>query len=828
MQPNSPLNHYQSLFDFFASFESVQNNKVLLLGDFNITSHNKTLLLKDFLAFADFNQLNTLPNQYGNILDLVITNVDCAVTRESIPLVPEDLAHPTLSIEINTRSGLSSGGFPCNSNKSYNFNKANYPLMYQLLYETDWNFLSAEELDINTSINLFYTTFYNILDQTVPLYYKSTKNKISYPSWYTKDIIKDLDKKKRLHNKYKKSKLKSDYDIFSRLRHTIKIKIDLAYKSYIYNTESFIKNDPKHFWKYIRQKRQRSRIPGSMIFNQRQLDSPQHIVDGFANFFKSVYVASSPFNPSLYSSYETSNSQNISITNITQLEVTNALERMKNTKTAGHDEIPSFVLRDCSQCLAVPLQFIFNKVLKSGTFPEQWKVTKICPVFKSGQINNISNYRPISILSNFSKAFEICIHNNLFHQVKNLISTAQHGFFSKRSTLTNLSSFLQRAYQAVDGRKQLDVIYTDFSKAFDKLDHGLIAQKMYRVGFHKGLVSLFVSYLSGRTQFVEFNGFKSAPYNASSGAPQGSNLAPLIFAIFVNDITNNISSDCVLFADDLKIYRIINNIEDCRELQKDINSLSVWCSNNKLMLNINKCHSMTISNLNQELNFAYSLDNSTLTSVESIRDLGVIIDKKLTFNGHIDELVQATLRTLGFIYRSTKDFTKTESLITLYNSLIKSKLQYAALIWFPCYETHVDRLEYVQRRFLKYLSFKQDGTFPPRGFDHKLLLQRFDFLSLKQNTILASQLFLFKICNNLVDSGELLNNLNFFVPSMNTRSHHRFYLDNFRTNLARKAPIYRACSWFNQLSNTSDIDLFHGSVNSFKTKIIPKIKSTFE
>ena len=220
------------------------------------------------------------------------------------------------------------------------------------------------------------------------------------------------------------------------------------------------------------------------------------------------------------------------------------------------------------------------------------------------------------------------------------------------------------------------------------------------------------------------------------------------------------------------------------------------------------------------------------TSVESICDLGVTIDKKLTFNKHIDEIVQATLKTLGFIFRSTKDFTKTERLITLYNSLIKSRLQYAALIWFPNYDIHIDRLEYVQRRFLKYLSFKLDGVYPPRGFDHSLLLQRFNFLSLKQSTILASQLFLFKICNNMVDCGDLLNNLNFFVPPVNTRTHYRFYLENSRTNLVRNAPIYKACSWFNQLSNNSDLDLFHGSVNSFKvdsfkTKLIPRSKSTF-
>ena len=143
----------------------------------------------------------------------------------------------------------------------------------------------------------------------------------------------------------------------------------------------------------------------------------------------------------------------------------------------------------------MPLQFIFNKILKYNTFLEQWKITKTCPVFKSGQTNKITDYRPISILSNFSKAFEICIQNSLFHQVKHLISIAQHGFFLGRSTLTNLSSFLQGAYQAVNSGKQLDVINTDFFRAFDKLDHGLIAQKMYNMGFHRNLVDLFTSLL---------------------------------------------------------------------------------------------------------------------------------------------------------------------------------------------------------------------------------------------------------------------------------------------------------------------------------------------
>lgn len=234
---------------------------------------------------------------------------------------------------------------------------------------------------------------------------------------------------------------------------------------------------------------------------------------------------------------------------------------------------------------------------------------------------------------------------------------------------------------------------------------------------------------------------------------------------------------------------------------------------------------MSISNLHNEVNFNYNLGNSALERVSSTRDLGVVVDNKLTFNKHIDEVVKASLKTLGFIIRSTKDFVNLESLITLYNSLIKSKLLYAAMVWFPNYEVHIDRLEYVQRKFLKYLSFKLDGIYPPRGCDHNLLLQRFNFLSLKHCVILSSQLFLFKLCCNKIDAPDLLCELNFFVPPIHTRKPVQFYLENTRTNLTRNAPLYRACSWFNTLNSEHNIDLFNGSITAFKKRVIQSLSS---
>ena len=166
----------------------------------------------------------------------------------------------------------------------------------------------------------------------------------------------------------------------------------------------------------------------------------------------------------------------------------------------------------------------------------------------------IENYRPISIISNFAKVFEKCIYNRIFAQIKPLITTKQHGFFQSRSTTTNLMCFLQYCCAGLNEKLQIDAIYTDFSKAFDRLDHGIIATKMSLLGFHPSLVQFFLSYLQDRIQCVEFNGFVSRRFVATSGAPQGSNLAPLIFSLFVNDIVSNLQCEALLFANDLKLF----------------------------------------------------------------------------------------------------------------------------------------------------------------------------------------------------------------------------------------------------------------------------------
>lgn len=831
MQPNSPLVHYQTLFDHLSTLGPIHNHNLVLVGDFNLDYQRseqggspspKLTLLKDFMSFFDSSQFNNIFNSYNRLLDLVIANFPCTVERGAIPLVPEDAYHPTLAIKFDPPSlSYQNINFPTNSqNKSYNFRKANFPLLYQLISETDWGFLAAFT-DVNEAVSAMYVKLYGLLDRAVPPF-RPQKHKYSYPCWYTGDIIRQLKEKSRLHNKWKISKSATDFNNFKALRTSIKIKIDTAYRDFVTESEVSIVNDPKKFWKFVRQKQNKSRIPGEMSFGDATFDTPDGIVNAFASYFKSVYVDPSPTNNQQLNDDSNDNNiaQNITIYAFDHSDVLTALKSLKNKETAGPDGFPSFLLRDCASVLVEPVLAIFNLSISKGVFPDLWKRGKICPIHKSGDNSHIDNYRPISILTNFSKAFEACVYNKLFYQVKHLISPNQHGFYPSRSTVTNLTTFLNTAFNAINDKQQLDVVYTDFSKAFDKLDHNILNLKLRTMGFHNTLLSFFASYLCDRGQFVEYSGYRSQFFLTPSGAPQGSVLAPFLFSLFINDICKDIFSHSLLFADDMKIFRIVRGPEDCRLLQQDLDQLGTWCDRNCLPLNVQKCKKMTISLRNNVQHFDYTLCGASLPDSEAVRDLGVVVDRRLSFNSHIDQLVSSALKTLGFVTRVTSEFANIASRIAIYNSLVRSKLLYAAPVWFPNYNVHVSRLELVQRRFLKTLSYKIDGVYPPRGVDQGQLLNRFNLLSLRHSTVCASLTLLYKLCNGSIDASDLLSQINFSVPQFNSRRHSVFCLSARRTNVACGETLHRACAWFNKMNTLHNLDIFNLNLKGFKGEVL--------
>ncbi|GBO00813.1 hypothetical protein AVEN_66495-1 [Araneus ventricosus] len=242
--------------------------------------------------------------------------------------------------------------------------------------------------------------------------------------------------------------------------------------------ENDLVSNPMRFWSYFKNKNINSL--DSLFYNNVRYNNDGDIANAFADYFGSVFKPSTDFD----GNDECKNdcvSDLVKIENVTYDDVVLAISELKSSLTVGVDNIPSFNIKGCSEFSIYPLLVLFNLSLRTKVFPGVWKQTKIIPVLKKGDAQNCKNYRPIAILSPFSKIFESIIHKKLYNQVRNLISTSQHGFIPKRSITTNLFCLTDKIISSFESGSQLDVIYTDFSKAFDSIDFGILFKKVTRM-----------------------------------------------------------------------------------------------------------------------------------------------------------------------------------------------------------------------------------------------------------------------------------------------------------------------------------------------------------
>lgn len=497
---------------------------------------------------------------------------------------------------------------------------------------------------------------------------------------------------------------------------------------------------------------------------------------------------------------------------LSENEVVNALKSIDSSKGPGPDNIPPLFLKNCAETICTPLLLLFNKSLANSVFPDKWKVSSVIPIFKSGKKYLVNNYRPICILSAIPKLFESLVFKYVANHMKNIIIEQQHGFFKGRNIETNLLTFYEHLQEGLESRLQTDVIYADFRKAFDKINHSVLMKRLAEVGISGSLLRWLVSYIQGRSQFVMVNNSVSDVFYNTSGVPQGSHLGPLLFIIYINNIGQCFHhSRFLLYADDLKVFKNVGSFQDCEMLQADLYRLSAYCIENFLFLNLEKCYKVTFGRKLNMIKFNYSVDGHCLSEVGRIRDLGVIFDSRLIFDCHIDVIVNESVKMLGYIIRNSKLFHNNKTLLSLYYSFVYSKLNFASSIWNPQYKYYIERLERVQNKFLRYLSFKNSIII--ENHDYRNVRMRFDLLSLKSCRKKTDVLLLYKVLNNILNVPDILHMIPFRVKNIKMRSLDLFYVPYKRTNVAQNSPLCRILATGNEFN---DIDIFNIKLNKLK------------
>ena len=278
-------------------------------------------------------------------------------------------------------------------------------------------------------------------------------------------------------------------------------------------------------------------------------------------------------------------------------EVRECLSNLDTSKACGPDGIPARLLKEYSEQIAPSLCSLFDFSLSRGKLPYEWKTADITPLPKKDLKEPAENYRPISLLTIISKILERCVATRFRDHVKHLISLSQHGFLENHSCVTQLLSVLHAIGEALDKNIQSDLIYLDFAKAFDSVDHSILLAKLKAYGVSGPLFAWFTDYLTGRAQRVVVGGAASKWAPVASGVPQGSLLGPLLFTIFINDLPEEVVGGVrvALYADDTKLYKSVTSICDCQSLQSTLGNLNSWSKHNRIKFNTSKCKSLTVT-----------------------------------------------------------------------------------------------------------------------------------------------------------------------------------------------------------------------------------------
>ena len=383
-----------------------------------------------------------------------------------------------------------------------------------------------------------------------------------------------------------------------------------------------------------------------------------------------------------------------------------------------------------------------------------------------------------------------------------------------KSTTTQLLDVYHDVLDSVASGKQVDAIYLDLSKAFDKVPHHHLLSKLCDFGIRGTLLSWFQSYLSDRQQRVVLEGVYSEWLPVTSGVSQGSILGPLLFLVYSNDIHSYIQkSKLALFADDSKLFLPLVQPISSYVLQNDLDNLINWTTDNQMELNHTKCKALRIFRKKTPFQTNYSINGNIIEQVTNMKDLGVIVSKDLSWSRHIESIVSQANKTLGLIKRTCKDVKNVQTRRTLYCALVRSKLEYASNVWSPYTIKHKLLIENVQRRATRFiLNYPKDMCYKER-------LQKINLLPLEFRREISDLILLFKAKYNLITL-DITKHICTFNPRYKSRNYDKndsHLIIKHNQNYFRESYFVRSAKLWNSLPpeiKSSDI------LPSFRTRVI--------
>lgn len=737
--PGSLIKFFEDIDNHLAQITK-DRSKVILVGDFNLPGVNwdaripgpldrphAELMLEMMVKYSLVQVVEKPTRIQGNssaLLDLLF--ISESTFEHSIEVNDGISDHKMVVATLKINKPLAKKRIV----HVYNFNRADDTSVLDYLE------LALDRMPNDNDVDKLWNYFTDVVHSSLSRFVPKRAKRIHKDNpWVSREII-HLKRQLRRARQRKPKNSERIAILSTQVRQALR-----ASKTRFFTTTltEYLKTSPQKFWRYLA--RSKPSING-VVVNNAVCNNPPEIAQEFNNFFASVF---SEKDESTAVDLEFQNHSDAS-TFFSKEGIVDMLLKLDVKKSPGPDKIPNEYLRRYCEWTACFLVKIFSVSLIRGALPNQWLLARIVPVFKAGERLHIGNYRPISITCTACKIMEHIICKQLVEYIENnnIFYSKQHGFRRRLSTVTQLFETIHSFAEALNCREQVDVIALDLSKAFDRVSHTKLIEKLYGYNINLQIIKWIQAYLRNRQQFVEIDGECSSLLPVSSGVPQGSVLGPILFLLYINDIATDVHPDVEvrLFADDCLLFCRVKSTSDQNRLNDSLCQIYNWCEKWNMQINFDKSVCMTVTNKKSPLMFSYAVNNNVIKRSTKLKYLGVTISSNLNWNEHVENICGSAQRRLGLLRRKLRDAAP-DIKLKAYTTFVRPNLEYASIIWDPHQQYIIDRLERIQRMAVRFIFSDYDKT-------HSVttMIGRAGLTTLAVRRKIARLKFLYQLYNN--------------------------------------------------------------------------------
>ena len=796
----------KELSDSVNSLTNAPFNDIVILGDFNINynfRHTPAFkALKEFERNFNLKQIINSPTRIvknsKSYLDLIFTNMDHISSSGVLDIAISD----HLPVFLIKKKQRNKPAYTQTKGRTYNtYRKDNF--QNDIKTHPKWeHFWHLEENNPEKMWDIMLEIILEVADGQAP--WRDMKIREDTPLWVTKELISEINHKDFPYKKAQKFPTAENLEKFKQKKNEVKKLLSSAKEEYIKNKLEECEGNPRKFWRTINNI---SGIGKNKIGRKcnRLVDELGNVYENSeaAEFLNSHYASVGPKLAKAHKEKWRKEKCNINVTSsfsfswIPEQQVKNLVKEINISKSSAVEGLSARLLKDAFEALSFELTYIYNSCLQYGIFPECWGLSKITPIPKANsQSTNPNDWRPISQICLPGKLLEREIHNQLYNylEVNNILSENQYGFRKGLSTSIAIFDVLATLHENWNDKNFSGCTFIDFSKAFDTIDHHILAEKLDLYGLDNISQKFMLQYMSSRKHSTTIKGFESSNAPVTYGTAQGSILGPLIFILYVNDVFECMDKDNSIFmyADDTLIVTKSEDIHEAAiKAELALEKIMSWCEVNKLSINFKKTKYMSIKHTKEAAEPNLSTKNGhTIGSVQQYEYLGMLLDNKLSMNEYVDVMWKKANSKIGILAKIRRCISE-KTAVKIYKTMIRPHLDYIDFVVDSSSADRIQKLDNLQKKAIRRVEYcmnKGDRS------DYNVLQHKYNIKDLR----LRRRRNLVKIMYTRTPLHEntVVNNLNLQLRSSKKANKKTDFTDKTRVY---NSPLYRGTRLWNLL-----------------------------